>query len=434
MADETKQIAEIEYLSKKIEASQVPPELAETIDIMVQRIRRMARQGQESGEYEPIAKFIDWCLRMPWGKVTQDNLDLENAKKIMDSHHYGGEHVKQTILEYLAILKKKSVQVGAQYQAPVLCFIGPQGTGKTTMAKAIAESLGRPFYRISLGALSASSELRGKPKGNPDAEPGQIVKALVNCKALSPVILLDEIDKVSGSESALQDFMAILLEVLDPQQNTSFRDLYIDYPVDLSRVFFICTANTLKTLTRALLDRLEIVEFRDYSPEEKVVIAGRYLWPKVLEYAGLTPQEIQIADEAWPIIIEKLGKDPGVRRLERNLQKLARKATKLIVTGQAQSVIINSQNVESYLQEEVALSELQEKEYRGVENEQEMRKQVKDQAFQATNNIQQQQEPAPSLKAQKQEAPPRVEQAQQSTQTIGGVQEAQQPQVTTPQQ
>lgn len=369
MAEETTQLAEIEYLLKKLEASNLPPDLREVADVMIKRIRRMARQGQESAEYEPIAKFIDWCMQIPWGKYTKDNLDLDNARKVMDSKHYGGENVKQTIIEYLAVLKKKSTISEAKHQAPVLCFVGVQGTGKTTIAKAIAEALGRPFYRISLGALSSSSELRGKPKGNPDAEPGQIIKALAKTQSLSPVILLDEFDKVSGSQASLQDFMAILLEVLDPQQNTTFRDLYIDYPVDLSRVFFICTANTLKTVTRALLDRLEIVEFKDYTYEEKTIIAQRYLFPKVLEYAGLTAEEFQISDAAWPILVRKLGIDPGVRRLERNLQKLARRVTKQIVTGQSPQVTITPENLESFISEEVVgIEALHEKEFKGLED------------------------------------------------------------------
>ncbi len=371
MEDQTTQIAEIQYLIKKIEKATIPEKLKEILDVMVKRIRRMARQGKDSSEYEPIAKYIDWCLRIPWNKHNQDNLDLNNAKKTMDTHHYGGEDVKQNILEYLAVLKKKSTIQNALHQAPVMCFVGVQGTGKTTMAKAIAEALGRPFYRISLGALSSSSELRGKPKGTPDSEPGQIIKALAKSGSLSPVLLLDEIDKVSGSQSKLQDFMAILLEILDPQQNTTFRDLYIDFPIDLSRVFFICTANTLKTITRALLDRLEIVEFKDYNVEEKAVILQRYLFPKILQYAGLSNQEFQIADDVWTTLADKFGDDPGVRRLERNMQRLARKVTKQIVTGQAQAVMLTKDNITNYITDDLTtLKNLKEKEFKGHEDTQ----------------------------------------------------------------
>lgn len=365
MIDQTTQIAEVEFLLEKVKVANIPTKLKEELDLMLRRIRRMARQGQESGEYESVAKFFDWCSRIPWVKYNQDNLDLDNAKKTMDSHHYGGEEIKQAIIEYLAVLKKKQMTQSAKYEAPAMCFIGPQGTGKTTMTRAIAEALGRPFYRIALGALSSSSELRGRPKGTPDAEPGQIIKALATTGSLSPVILLDEIDKVSGQEAILQDFMAILLEILDPQQNTAFRDHYIDYPIDLSRIFFICTANTLKTITRALLDRLEIVEFKDYTPEEKAIIARDYLTSKILEYASLSPQELQFSNDVWPIIIDKFGKDPGIRKLESNIERLARKVTKQIVTGETQSVTITPQNINNYVEEAAPLEELKEKEFTG---------------------------------------------------------------------
>lgn len=349
VGEQTTQLAEVEFLLRKLEGAVIPLGLKEKIDLMLKRLRRMARQGQASGEYEAIAKYIDWALAVPWGKFVQDNLDLGNARRVLDDRHYGRGDVKELILEYLAILNRKSQLGNGEYESPVLAFAGVQGAGKTTMAKAIAESLGRPFFRISLGAIGSSSELRGVPYEDTSGEPGQIVKALVRTKCMNPVILLDEFDKVSGNEATRTDFMAILLEVLDPQQNKTFKDLYVDYPVDLSKVLFILTANRLKTVTRELLDRLEIVEFHDYTPEEKLVIAKGYLWPKILEYAGLQPTELQIADDAWPIIVQAFGQDQGVRRLERNLQKLSRRVLKMVVTGQAQSVLVNAQNAQEFV-------------------------------------------------------------------------------------
>ena len=217
------------------------------------------------------------------------------------------------------------------------------------MAKGIAEALGRPFYRISLGAVGSPSELRGVPHSEVSGQPGQIIRAIVGSKCLNPVILLDEFDKVSGSEALRMDFMAIMLEILDPQQNVSFRDWYLDYPIDLSKVLFIATANRLRTVARELLDRLELIQFEDYTAEEKRVIAQKYLFPQVLEYAGLKSEEFQIADDAWPRVSEAFGRDQGVRRLERNLQRLARRVIKQIITGEIQTLIINSQNVEKYL-------------------------------------------------------------------------------------
>ncbi len=349
--DQTTQLAEVEYLLRKLEGAVIPEGLKEKIDLMLKRLRRMARQGQASGEYEAIAKYIDWALAVPWGRYTPDNLDLNNAKQVMDERHYGRNDVKELILEYLAILNRRA-QIGqGEYESPVLAFAGVQGAGKTTMAKAIAEALGRPFFRISLGAIGSASELRGVPYEDTGGEPGQVIRALVRAKCMNPVILLDEFDKVSGSEALRTDFMAIMLEILDPQQNTSFKDSYIDYPVDLSKVLFILTANRLKTVTRELLDRLEIVEYHDYTPEEKLVIAKNYLWPKILSYAGLQPQELQISDDAWPAIVQAFGKDQGVRRLERNLQKMARKVLKQIVLGQAKSITINGQSVAQFVQD-----------------------------------------------------------------------------------
>lgn len=339
---QTSQLSEVIYLIKKIESVSIPPGLKEKIEVMLKRLRRMARQGQMAGEYESIAKYIDWCLSIPWNKRTQDNLDLNNAKAVMDSIHYSHEEIKQIVLEYLAILNRKTQAGETNYSSPVLAFVGVQGSGKTSLARAIAQALGRPFYRIALGAIGSSKELRGTPSEQLTGEPGQIIRALATSGSMNPVVLLDEFDKVAGSKASRTDFMAILLEILDPQQNQTFRDWYIDYPVDLSKILFIATANKLKTVTRELLDRLEIIQFPDYTPEVKAVIAKNYLYPQVLSYAGLQPQELQITDDAWPTIVQVYGKDAGVRRLERNLQKLARRTVKQIVLGQIQSLVVDA--------------------------------------------------------------------------------------------
>jgi ATP-dependent Lon protease len=269
----------------------------------------------------------------------------------MDSMHYAHEKTKEVILEYLAILNRKNQLQDQDYISPVLAFVGVQGAGKTSLAKAIATSLGRPFYRISMGALGSGKELRGSPPESESGEPGQIIQSLANCGSMNPVILLDEFDKLSGSSEVRSDFMAILLEILDPQQNTNFRDHYIDYPVDLSKILFIATANKLSTVSRELLDRLEVIKFEDYNKQEKIVIAQKYLYPQVLEYAGLQQQEFQITSNAWPIIIDIFGQDPGVRRLERNLQRISRKAIKQIILGQTQTVTITPEVAQQYADE-----------------------------------------------------------------------------------
>ncbi len=344
--EQTTQLAEVLYLSSKLEGAVIPDSLREKIDLKLKRLRRMARQGQSAGEYEPIAKYIDWCLSIPWGRYVRDNLDLTFAKSVMDSMHYGSEDVKDVVLEYLAVMKRKTELGDKHYCSPVLAFVGVQGSGKTSLAKAIAKALGRPFYRISLGAVGTSKELRGSPSDDLTGYPGQIVKSIVNSGCMNPVVLLDEFDKVSGNESARTDFMAIMLEILDPEQNTNFRDWYIDYPVDLSKVLFIATANRFRTISRELLDRLEFIEFPDYSFQDKAIIARDYLYPKVLDYAGLRPEELVIDDNVWVTLAEAFGKDNGVRRLEQNMQKLARRTVKAIGMGEYTQLHITSQNVQ----------------------------------------------------------------------------------------
>lgn len=348
-AEQTNQLAEVLYLLRKLEGAQLPDGLREKIDVMLKRLRRMARQGSSAGEYEAVAKYIDWCMKVPWGKYVQDNLDLDNVLKTMNMYHYSHDDIKSTILEFLSILKRKNEIGEIDYTSPVLAFVGVQGSGKTTLARAIAEALGRPFFRISLGAVGHASELRGSPSSDYSGQPGQIIRCLVNSQCMNPVILLDEFDKVSGEESSRKDFMAIMLEILDPQQNRTFRDWYIDYPVDLSKIIFIATANRFSTLSRELLDRLEIVEFSDYPMETKLKIAKDYLFPLTLAYAGLREGELIISEDVWSELVQAFGQDQGVRRLERNLQRVARSVIKDIMTGKTASVTINKSNVKMYI-------------------------------------------------------------------------------------
>lgn len=350
-SEQTTQLAEVLYLLKKLEGARLPERLREKIDLMLKRLRRMARQGLAAGEYEAVAKYIDWCLSIPWDRYVEDNLDLANAKEVLDRRHYGHENVKELVLEYLAIINRKEQLGDHEFSAPVLAFVGVQGSGKTTLAMAIAEALGRPFFRISLGAIGRSSELRGSPHAHVSGQPGQIVRCLVGSQSMNPVVLLDEFDKVSGMESLRKDYMAIMLEVLDPQQNKTFRDWYIDYPVDLSKVLFIATANRFTTLSRELLDRLEIIEFTDYDLSVKEKIAKSYLFPQVLHYAGLQENELVIEDGAWGALVDAFGRDQGVRRLERNLQRLARKVIKKVVTGEQTHIVVTAENVQQFIKD-----------------------------------------------------------------------------------
>ena len=241
---------EVEVIRKQISQQDVPEEIKTNVGRMINRLYRMAKFGSYSIEFEVVSKYVDVITSIPWNKYTKDVIDVKNAKAIMDQTHYGMDLVKNMILDYLAVMQMQrskdllDSQGKPTFRAPVFCFVGLQGVGKTSIAKSIAQALGREFVRIPMGALGSVKELRGVGKNSVDADPGLIIKALIKAKTLNPVMLLDEIDKTSGQEGLRSDMMSFLLEVLDPEQNSHFVDYYIDHPVDLSQVFFITTANT----------------------------------------------------------------------------------------------------------------------------------------------------------------------------------------------
>jgi len=347
---------ELDLLKQDILLSKAPIILKEKMSLMHQRLERMAKFGNYSQDFEYISNYIGWVKNIPWDKHSEEVLDLELTKENLEKEHYGMPKVKERILEYIArkqLLTQKSkinpIYLDSLKVSPILCFVGLQGVGKTTVAKSIAKSLGREFIRVSMGALGTPLELRGKNKAQPGAEPGQIIKALVRTKVKNPLILLDELDKVSSDERLLKDFMAILLEILDPEQNTTFRDHYLDYPIDLSSCLFIVSANTTGSFSAALMDRLEIIKFPSYSDHEKTVIARDYLLPKILIKTGLDKNELVFKEDLWPIIIKPLGYDSGIRSLQKNLTGLARKAAKQIVTGEKKVVVIDENNFKDYL-------------------------------------------------------------------------------------
>jgi ATP-dependent Lon protease len=369
---------DINRLQQKLSTSNAPQDLKEETLRAIDRLSRIAKYGHYSTEFETIDKYVDWITRIPWGNLTQDNYDIENARQIMDSTHYGMDTVKNLILDYLAVMQLQSqgmtspapepVNLGnrefsnpynvppvadnrndATSKSPVLLFVGLQGVGKTSIAKSIAKAMGRKFARVSLGAIGDVKTIRGVPRYVEGAEPGQIVKSLVRTQSMNPVILLDEIEKSSGQQGILNDVMAALLEILDPEQNQRFVDHYIDYPVDLSNVFFICTANNLGGLSAALLDRVEVIRFTSYSDEEKEVIAKNYILPKVLKETGLSNQHLQIQDEVWPLLIRPVGFDAGIRQLERNIYTLVRSVARKLVTGTPIPIIISKENLRDFV-------------------------------------------------------------------------------------
>ncbi len=362
-------INEIEDLEKSVEeAKMMPEDLREKANRSIERLRRMARRGSYTGEFETVEKYIYWITQVPWGKYSEDTLDVAHAKRVMDQSHYGMNTVKNLVLDYLAVMKlqmnqeKQNLQEtqnestsnmavlrGSSANAPVMLFVGLQGVGKTSIAKSIATSMGREFIRVAIGAIGSVQALRGQSKAFLDAEPGGIIKALSRAKTMNPVILLDEIDKASGNSGLLNDIMAALLEILDPEQNSTFMDHYIDFPVDLSKVFFICTANNLGTLSAALLDRMEVIRFTSYTDEEKIVIAKNYSMPKVLKNSGVTNEMIQVQEEVWPILVRPVGFDAGLRQLERNLATMVRSAARRILEGTATPLIITPENIREFV-------------------------------------------------------------------------------------
>lgn len=330
----------IENLKQKITSSTIPPEIKEKLNNLLQN-------SGTGVELEKLISYIDFTLSLPFGKFSQDILDLNRARQILDKNHYGLSGVKERILEYLSvlILQKKSGVV-SQIHAPVLLFVGLVGTGKTSLAYSIAESLGRKIIRIPFGGLGEVSMIRGQSRAKLDSEPGLISKGLREVGVANPVILLDEIDRVA--ESTRFDIMGVLVELLDPAQNNHFVDHFLDFPLDLSQVLFVTTANNTTNLATAVLDRLEPIAMPIYSDAEKVMIGKNYLLPQITKESGIDNQLV-IEETVWPQIIRPLGYDGGIRSLSRSIQTMARKVAKEIVEGKVGPFKITSQNVGEYL-------------------------------------------------------------------------------------
>jgi len=340
------QFEDISLLEAKLKTTQLPAELLQKANAMVQRLTRLAQSTEYSQEYDLVARYLDWVVNIPWVKKSEDNLSLVNAKKILDTNHFGLENIKERILEYISVLSlKKSANQKAK--APSFLFLGLVGTGKTTMAYSVAQALGRQFGRIPMGGMGDALQLRGRAKTYPDAEPGQIMKVLRRAETKNPVILLDEIDRITDEAKA--DIMGVLVELLDPEQNNSFLDHFIDYPFDLSEVLFITTANNTTGIATAVMDRMEIIELPTYTDEQKIIIGKNYLMPRALTAAGLTPADLEISENVWPLITRPLGFDAGMRTLERTINTICRKVAKSKIEGKVAKVQITDANMKLYL-------------------------------------------------------------------------------------
>ncbi len=349
MSDNVQLNSEIAKLQQQIANVTLAPDLLGKVNDMLLRLQRMVDTGVYSAEFDRASHYINWICSIPWGKYTTDQLDIVAAQKAMDASHYGMREPKDRILEYLATIKLRTSQGGERsVRAPAIFLVGLVGTGKTTFAYSLASVLGRRFARIPFGGLGSARDLRGKSRLFAEAEPGAIVKALRDAGSMNPVILLDEIDRVGAEERA--DIMGVLVELLDPTQNNRFLDHYLDYPLDLSQVLFVATANNTTNVATAVLDRLEIIQMPSYTDEEKIHIAAEYLLPSAIKDAGLLPNQLTIEPAVWPVVARPLGYDAGIRTLQRTIAALTRKVAREIVEGRSQSVKVDINNYKTYMQ------------------------------------------------------------------------------------
>lgn len=339
---------ELLKLKAKIDSANLPIDLGNKALEMLSRLNRMVNTGVYSAEYDRISHYIDWITSLPWGQLTSDKLDIVAAATNMNKSHYGMQETKDRILEYLATIKLRMDQGGEKIvRAPAIFLVGLVGTGKTTFAYSLAETLGRKFARIPFGGLGSAQDLRGKSRLFAEAEPGHIVKALRDAGSMNPIILLDEIDRVGAEERA--DIMGVLVELLDPTQNNRFLDHYLDFPLDLSQVLFVATANNTTNVATAVLDRLELIQMPSYTDEEKIHISREYLLPKALKEAGLLPTQLVIDEGVWPVVARPLGYDAGIRTLQRTLAALTRRVAREIVEGKVATVKIDLNNYKQYM-------------------------------------------------------------------------------------
>lgn len=330
---------EAEDLRKLVEASGMPEEARKEAD---RELGRLARMSPSAAEYTVSRTYLDWLVALPWNVLTTERIDIIHAKEILQRDHYDLEKIKERILEYLAVLELKPAG-----KAPILCFVGPPGVGKTSLGRSIAEAMGRKFVRVSLGGMRDEAEIRGHRRTYIGALPGQMIQNIRRAGTRDPVFMLDEIDKLGADFRG--DPASALLEVLDPEQNNTFRDHYLDVAFDLSRVFFITTANVLDTIPSALRDRMEIIELPGYTEEEKLQIARRYLVPRAIENNGLKAEQIEFEDAALSMVVRHYTRETGVRNLEREISGICRKEARRLLEGKEEKLVVTRDIVIEFL-------------------------------------------------------------------------------------
>ncbi|MCX8117259.1 MAG: endopeptidase La [Desulfobacterota bacterium] len=332
--------SEIKELREKIKKAKMPPEVVAAAE---KELDRLSKIPPASAEYTVSRTYLDWLVELPWSVSTEDNLDIQNAQRTLDEDHYDLEKVKKRILEYLAVRKLK-----ADMKGPILCFVGPPGVGKTSLGRSIARAMGRKFIRISLGGVRDEAEIRGHRRTYVGALPGRIIQGIKKAGSNNPVFMLDEVDKIGMDFRG--DPSSALLEVLDPEQNYSFSDHYIDLPFDLSKVMFITTANVLDTIPPPLRDRMETLELPGYSEEQKMMIAKQFLIPKQITEHGLTAEHIEFQESAIQTIISSYTREAGVRNLEREIAAICRSVAKDVASGNShEKVVVTQENLHKFL-------------------------------------------------------------------------------------
>jgi len=330
---------EIAALREKTQKAKMPKGVLEEVE---RQLKKLERMHPDSAETATVRNWLDWMVTLPWGKATKDNLDLDDAEKILDEDHYGLEKVKERIIEYLAVRKLKDKMKG-----PLLCFVGPPGVGKTSLGKSIARALGRKFMRLSLGGVKDEAEIRGHRRTYVGSMPGRIIQGIHQAGSNNPVFMLDEVDKIGADYRG--DPSSALLEVLDPEQNNSFRDHYLGVPFDLSNTLFICTANLTDTIQPAFLDRMEVISLSGYTEDEKIEIAKRHVVPKQLEEHGITPENLVFTDRALATLIGSYTREAGLRNLEREVAAISRKVARGVAAGKKGTVKVTPASIHKYL-------------------------------------------------------------------------------------
>ena len=331
--------AEAEQLRERLEKTDLPDEVRKEAE---RELSRMEKLPSMAPDYHVIRTYLDFILELPWKVSSEDKLDLNEAQKILDEDHYDIEDIKERILEFLAVRKLR-----ADAKSPILCFVGPPGVGKTSLGRSIGRAMDRKFERLSLGGVRDEAELRGHRRTYVGAMPGRIIQSIRRAAVNNPVMMLDEIDKLGADYRG--DPAAALLEILDPEQNNTFTDHYLDLPFDLSRVFFIATANQLGPIPPPLRDRMEVIQLAGYSDREKLQIAKRYLVPRQVRENGVTPEQLEFEDGAINLIATRYTREAGVRQLERNVGRVARKVALKIAKGETQKVVVKDEDIKEFL-------------------------------------------------------------------------------------